>query len=74
MKTKTISGVTLYRRPASSACPRGAWFSERHHTDYGNGGWRVYETGIGQIAICCTAREAQEMIARIEAEIANKRV
>jgi len=58
--------MKLQRRPASSSCPRGAWFGEKYHADYGNGGWRVYETGIKQVAICRTAREAKETIENLE--------
>ncbi len=58
--------MKLRRRPASSACPKGAWFGDKHHTDYGHGGWRVYETSVKQIAICWTAKEAKAMILRLE--------
>ena len=66
MRTKTINKTVLYRRPVSSACPKGAWFGKRHHTSWGNGGWEVFETGKELIALCQTARKAQQLIAEEE--------
>ncbi|MDP2218493.1 MAG: hypothetical protein Q8J68_14545 [Methanolobus sp.] len=68
MKTKTINGVTLFRRSASSSCPKGAWFGQKHHTSWIRGYWVVFEIGTKGmiIADCRTALEAQRLIAKLE--------
>ena len=62
MKQTIINGVTLYRRPASGACPKGAWFGKKHHTSWVNGCWNVWETGVQLCACFSTAKEAKLFI------------
>ena len=66
MITKTVNGVTLCRRPASSSCPKGAWFGKKHHTSWIWGCWMVWESGVRKIKACGTALEAQQLIAKLE--------
>lgn len=62
MKQQVIDGITLYRRLASAACPKGAWFGGNYHTHFKNNGWMVYETGKQAIAIYPTAKMAKRFI------------
>ena len=66
MKVKIVDGVTLFRRPCSSSCPKGAWFGKKHHTSWADGGWIVFETGKDEIGYYRTALEAQRLIAELE--------
>ena len=64
MKQKIVNGITLYRRPCSSSCPKGAWFGAKHHTSWINGLWNVWETGVDLVAVFSTVKEAQIFIAQ----------
>jgi hypothetical protein len=63
---KIVDGVTLYRRPPSSCCPKGAWETANYHTCWSNGTWNVYRTGKMLLANVRLVRDAQAIIAEQE--------
>jgi len=69
MKTKTVNGITFYRRPPSPACPKGAWFSAHYHTDCNYGYWTIYRTGLESVGCGATAERARKLMVEMELTI-----
>jgi hypothetical protein len=68
MKSTVIHGVHFDRRPPSSACPKGAWFSRHYHTHWSRGEWAVFETGVGRVGGFVGVIKAKGRIAQLESE------
>jgi len=63
---KIIEGILFLRRPASQACPKGAWYSPRYEARPGSDGWRVMETGVPIPIVFPTSARALRVISQLE--------
>lgn len=68
---KIVDGVTFYRRPPSSACPKGAWSTDHFHCHWAASGWAVYRTGVEYMGSPRTVTEARRYMAQKEKEISQ---
>ena len=63
---KIVDGITFRRRPPSSSCPNGAWFSPHYHADKMGADWDIYETGVGWTDSASTIGLARKIIVGLE--------
>lgn len=63
---KIINGVTFLHRPASQACPKGAYYSRRYQARGESEGWSITETGVAGKVIFPNVGQALRVISELE--------
>lgn len=66
--TTAERNASLWHRPASGACPSGAWQTAHYHTHKREGRWMVWLSGDRIVDSFSTAKEAKAYMVRKELE------